>query len=631
MAGKGRPPQGRSAREGRRRPLPRSGSYGTLARATLIVLAGVCIYWNSLDTPFLWDDEIAVVTNQTIRSLWPPWGPLLPPAETPVAARPLVNASLALNYWLAGLDERGYHAWNLGVHLIAALLLFGVVRRTLEGEHLRECMGRDAANVAFVAALWWSIHPVVTEIVDYTTQRTTAMMGLFFLMTLYCAIRALDPPYRVRWQMSAVISCACGIASKEEMAVAPIVVALYDRLFVFPTVRQAWEARKRLYGGLALTWAGLAALMWRWPRWTTDSGVGDSWTYLLNQADVIPHYLRLALWPDALVVDYGVPTDVFPGDVIGGGILVAALVAASIVMLLRSPRLGFLGVVFFLTLAPTSSIVPIASEVGAERRMYLPLAAIAVLLVLAGRQIAARVQSSLLAHRQVVVAALFLVTAAWLGSLAALTVYRNSQYADPVALWRSSVQHRPHGRARFSYAIELVKAGERDAGLAQLREASRDYAPAQYALGVELSAAGDSAGAIQALDTFIAADPTHTNRIPARLLMGRLLFLRGRLDESASNFRQVAAMAPANIDAQLSLGDVLLTQKRYAEAVSHYRVVVSLQPNRADWRLRLGAALAETGDLSDAAEQFRAAMTLDPRNEIARTNLNRAVALLQHR
>jgi tetratricopeptide (TPR) repeat protein len=603
-------------------------SRGILVRATLIVLAGVCIYWNALDIPFLWDDQIAVVTNQRIRSLWPPWLPFLPPPDTPVAARPLVNASLALNYSLAGLDVRGYHAWNLGVHLTTAVLLFGVVRRTLEGERLRGWIAGDAANVALVAALWWSVHPLVTEIVDYTTQRTTGMMGLFFLMTLYCAIRALDPPHRARWQVLAILFCACGTASKEEMAVTPIVVALYDRVFAFPTVRLAWTARKRLYWGLASTWAGLAALIWQWPRWPADSGAGDSWTYLLNQADVIRHYVRLALWPDALVLDYGVPAQLSVGDVIGSGILVAVLVAATLVALWRWPRIGFLGAVFFLTLAPTSSIVPIASEVGAERRMYLPLAAVAVLLAVTGRQIAVRLRSSFPAHRPIVVAAVLIVTGAWTGSLAVRSVYRNAQYADPLALWRSSVEHRPNGRARLSYGVELVKAGQRDAALAELREAVRDYAPAQYALGVELSAAGDNAGAIKALDTFIAGDPTRTSRIPARLLMGRLLFVGGRLDESAYHFREVAAIAPGNVDARLSLGDVLLTGKRYADAVSQYTVIVSLQPNRADWRVRLGIALAETGSLAEAAKHFRAAMALDPLNQAARTNLNRAVALL---
>jgi TolA-binding protein len=631
MRRKGRPPRGRAAREGRRPPLGRPGSYGTFARAALIVLAGTCVYWSALDTPFLWDDETAIITNQTIRGLWPPWRPLLPPVETPVAARPLVNASLALNYSIAGLDVRGYHAFNLGIHLIAALLLFAVVRRTLEGEHLRERIGRAAANVALAAALWWSLHPLITEIVDYTTQRTTAMMGLFFLLTLYCAIRALDTSRRSRWQVAAVVACACGIASKEEMAVAPIVVALYDRLFVFRTLREAWNARGSLYRGLAASWAGLAVLMWRWPRWTTDSGAGDSWRYLLNQAGVIPHYLGQALWPDGLVVDYGLPADVALGDVSGGALIVASLMAATLLALWRAPRLGFLGAVVFLTLAPTSSIVPIASEVGAERRMYLPLAAIAVFVAVGGQQLAARLQSSFPVHRRVVGGGVLTVAALWIGSLAALSVSRNALYDDPVALWRSSVEHRPHGRARLAYGIELVNAGQHGAGLAQLREAVHDYQPAYYALGVELSAAGDSPGAIHALEAFLAADPAHANRIPARLLMGKLLFAGERLEESAQHFRKVLAIAPKNIDAQLSLGDLLMTQHRYAEAASRYHAVVNLHPNRAEWQLRLGIALAEIGDFAPAAEHFRVAVTLDPNNGLARANLNRAVDLLEAR
>jgi tetratricopeptide (TPR) repeat protein len=601
-----------------------------LLRAALIILAGICAYWNSLDLPFLWDDETAILTNQTIRDLWPPWQPLLPPLETPVAARPLVNASLAVNYAMDGLDVRGYHAWNLGVHLGAALLLFGVVRRTLEGGQLRERMGADAANVALIAALWWTVHPLLSEVIDYTTQRTTAMMGLFFLATLYCAIRALDSPHPARWQVFAVIACACGMASKEEMVVAPIVVALYDRLFVFPTVREALTTRRHLYAGLASTWVGLGLLMWRWPRSTVGFAAGDWWTYALNQAQVIPHYLRLALWPDRLVLDYGLPRQVALTDAMGGGIVVAGLLALTVVALVRWPRLAFLGGVLFVTLAPTSSIVPILSEVGAERRMYLPLAAIAVLVVMGGYRVLARARSAWPARDRLLTTAALVFAAAWLGSLGVRTAYRNAQYADALSLWGSSVEERPHGRARLAYAMALVNAGQSDAAIPHLREAVRDYEPARYALGVELAARGENAQAIQTMKAFIAADPAAGNRVPARLLLGRLLFADKRFHESAEQFRAVAALSPANIDAQLSLGDLLLTQKRYPEAASQYRVVVSLQPNQADWRLRLGSALAENGQLTEAVEHFRAAVTLDPGNELARSSLNRAEQLLGH-
>ena len=103
----------------------------TLPAGGLIVAAVIAAYGNSLAGPFIYDDVKAIVENPTIRRLWP-LGPVLsPPGEgQTVSGRPLLNLTLALNYALSGLDVWSYHAANLAIHLAAALLLFGVLRRT---------------------------------------------------------------------------------------------------------------------------------------------------------------------------------------------------------------------------------------------------------------------------------------------------------------------------------------------------------------------------------------------------------------------------------------------------------------------------------------------------------------------
>src|SRR5256712_13435053 len=126
-------------------------SHLSRARIALIVLAGICTYWNSLHVPFVWDDETAIVNNKTIRDVWPLWHPLVPPAETPVARRPIVNLSLAVNYALGVLDVTGYHVWNLGVHILAPLVLFGIIRRALSGERLGDRWNAAATNIALIA------------------------------------------------------------------------------------------------------------------------------------------------------------------------------------------------------------------------------------------------------------------------------------------------------------------------------------------------------------------------------------------------------------------------------------------------------------------------------------------------
>jgi hypothetical protein len=225
----------------------------------------------------------------------------------------------------------------------------------------------------------WMVHPLVTEPIDYVSQRTELMMAAFLLATLY--LRG--------W--TSVLCCALGMACKETMVVAPIIVILYDRAFTVESFREAFRERGRYYAALCATWLILIVLLWSSPRGDSAGYVGASvspWEYLLNQSVMIVRYLRLAFWPRGLVLDYGEPLHVSFTQVAPDFIAVAALLVATIVAFIRRPPIGFLGAWFFLTLAPTSSIMPISTEVGAERRMYLPLMAIVVLSVLVVRRCA---------------------------------------------------------------------------------------------------------------------------------------------------------------------------------------------------------------------------------------------------
>ena len=69
-----------------------------------------------------------------------------------VAGRPVINLSLALNWAISGDDPWSYHAVNLLIHALAALALFGVVRRSLTAPPLEERFRRDAAPLALAAA-----------------------------------------------------------------------------------------------------------------------------------------------------------------------------------------------------------------------------------------------------------------------------------------------------------------------------------------------------------------------------------------------------------------------------------------------------------------------------------------------
>jgi Flp pilus assembly protein TadD len=557
-------------------------------KLVVILLAAVAVatYWSGLRAPFVWDDDIAITTNQSIHQIAES---LNPPIETPVAGRPVVNLSLALNYAFGELDPLGYHVFNLAVLIASALLLFGIVRRTL-ARQLKAAAETSLTAIAMAPALLWMVHPLLSETVYYTTQRTESLMGMFYLLTLYAAIRARAKKRTGRWTMLAVLACAAGMATKESMVTAPIAVVLYDLIFEFESPRDAWKARGSLYLGLAVTWLELAAIIYTWPRSTVGvaTTVGPL-TYLFNQAQMIARYLWLTVWPHALVVDYGLPRPMHLTDVVLPGLLVVALVAATILALVRWPKVGFLAAMFFLTLAPTSSVIPIASEVGAERRMYLPLAALSVMVVFAA------VKFERLAPKKVAIAALTLVVTA----LAVRTAYRGREFESPLVLWQTAVERWPHGRSRFALGTQLMDAGRHDEATAQLRLAAADYPDAKAGLGTELLLQGKIDEGIRVLDAFVQENPSLPNRIPARVLL-------------AQGHRAVAERE--------------LTNRNAPAAEKAARQSIALDAGNADAHNLLGAALASQGNLQAAIPEFRAAVRINPKHEVALKNLAQATA-----
>jgi hypothetical protein len=369
--------------------------------------------------------------------------------------------------------------------------------------------------VAFAAALLWCLHPLNTEVVDYVSQRTESMMGLLYLLTLYAASRAMasptpDPGRSGFWTAVSIASCALGMAAKESMVTAPVVVLLYDAVFGAGSIAGALRARRGLYLGLSAGWIVLGVLMSSGPRAHSvglASGV-TSWTYLLNQAHVIAAYLTLVVWPRALVLDYG-PTPPVTLAAVWPQLLAVLILMLAVAVCWRWKRqLAFLGAVAFITLAPTSSVVPIATEVGAERRMYLPLVAIVVLVVVAAVALL-RWTSGAVARRYQYAAAAVLILVA--SGLAIRSARRNAEYHDPVLLWTTVLEHRPHGRAHHNLAVVLRERGDRAGAIDHYTKALTDFPDAHYAVGYELEVDGRHDEAIAHLREYVRLRPLDAN------------------------------------------------------------------------------------------------------------------------
>ena len=268
------------------------------------------------------------------------WGTWSSSPHSSIDARPLVRLSLALNFAWGGLEVRSYHLVNIALHCGCGLLLYGLLR-----------LSTERATAAFFVPLLWLVHPLNSECVNYIVVRTESLMVLFYLATLCCAARG--------WAVAAVCCSLLGMACKESMVSISLVVLLYDRTFVALSLGAALRRRPILYIGLGATWIPLAVLIFQ-------GGRGDSAGFARE----------VGVWQYALNIDYGYQLEMRWVAVWPEALFVLVLLCMAMWSWLHCRQVGFAALLFFIALAPTSSIVPILTEVGAGRRMYLPLAAL---------------------------------------------------------------------------------------------------------------------------------------------------------------------------------------------------------------------------------------------------------------
>ncbi len=595
--------------------LPTSRRRITLA-ALILVAVTVLVYLNSFSGAFVFDDEHAILENPAVKTLRPPWEIFFPNPPGLV-----VNFTLALNYALGGFDVRGYHACNLLIHLLAGLLLFGVIRRTLLIGPMAENYGEAAVGLSLATALIWSVHPLQTESVTYIIQRYESLAGLFYLLTLYSVIRgAASPPGR-GWYLLAVGSCALGMATKEVMVTAPVVIFLYDRTFLAGSFRR----RKGLYTGLIATWLVLVAVVLKksYAKWGGFSYEQTSpVSYALTQFGVIVEYLKLSAWPRALCLDRQWPIARTVGEIVPAALLIAGLLIAVLWSLRRRSPLGFAGAWFFLILTPTSSIVPIAGP-AFEHRLYLSLAAVVAVAVLSSYRILLRLfpdREKLRLRLSWGLAALIVVL------LGVLTVDRNRVYHSPVGMWKDVIAKSPRNPGvRTKLGLALAREGKLEEAEAQYRAVLRTdpgFLEARNNLGNLLARRGELE---EAIFHYAEAIKRRPGSAEAMNNLGNALVEAGRIEEGIARYREAIKFDPGFADGYTNLGLAFARKGKLDEAIEHYRRAIEVRPDNAAAFNNLGNALARQGKFREAAGCFRQALRLDPKFTPARSNLERTL------
>ncbi|MFC1654458.1 tetratricopeptide repeat protein [Myxococcota bacterium] len=446
-------------------------------------------------------------------------------------------------------------------------------------------LAQASTTLALFTAAIWLVHPLHTTAVTYIVQRTESLMGLFYLLTVYCAIRAFSADKKTRWYVLSILACALGMGAKESLITAPVVILIYDRIFVSRSFKELLAARWWYHLLMFATWAIVLILVFAGSRRLAPHSdmvtAMTRWQYFVTQFEVVTAvYLKLSFWPHPLVFDYGAPFKESLSQVIPYALFVLLLVAATVWALFKKPPAAFLGVWFFGNLLLTSSFLRLVSESIAERRMYLSLAALAAGAVIGAYLLFKRKKwplSTVAAAGGIAVLALGILTFA-----------RNADFKSTETIWEDNVRKRPdNARGWMNLGNEYAKQGRHH----------------------------------QAADAFAGAVKANPGYPDAHASRGIALAHSGRPDQALASLNRAIELDPALAHAWRIRGSLHGMHRNYDQAIIDLTRAIDLTPNDAGAYLDRGIAHERKGDLDRAVEDYRKALQLDPADARARAKL----------
>ena len=175
----------------------------------------MAVFWPVLTFDFVrWDDDISITQNPLLTAPWS-WALVgkVFTADEALRFKPLHCFLCRLLYEAFGFDPVAWHAFNLLLHIAAAVLFYVVLRRvygllaTGEGKLYAEWG-------ALLGAAVWALHPLRAEAVAWATASTYPLMAVCLLTSFVCYLEAHSSPAGThRWLAFAWVFAVAGYAT----------------------------------------------------------------------------------------------------------------------------------------------------------------------------------------------------------------------------------------------------------------------------------------------------------------------------------------------------------------------------------------------------------------------------------
>lgn len=613
--------------------VPARPDRGTVFAFIALLAVLLAVYSNSFQGDWHFDDYFTIVESPSIRLQSLDWdglkksfyGPTYGTAAQRVA-RPAAYASFALNYLAGGTAVTGYHVVNFLIHVLSSFFLFLLIRLTLTLPPMREKYGAVAYPVALLSSFLWATSPLHVHAVSIIVQRMASMAGLGYAAALYFYARARTARTgRGRVAVGALCGAAAltAFATKENTAVFPLAVLLYDVFFIQGISAGTWKrALKWSPLPLAVVIAlGLLYTDFAMERAVYESGVRpfSPLERLLTQARVFWLYLSLLLYPIPsrlmFLHDIDISRSILDPWTTAAAIAALALALAGAVLKARqAPLLSFAVLFFFLNHLVEGTLIPL--ELIFEHRNYIP--AMFLFVPIAYGMVCCLDYFAYNRGFQCFVAASLALLMAFQGHT---TFERNDVARSDVHLWLDNVRKAPNlSRPRINLAKHYYEAGMYDDAYRELKTAEelnrdtnlRQIGLASFNLGIYfLYQQRDVDRAEQQFLRALERFPGHSSSIVG---LSKVYLLRGKTAEAERLLRAHAPRNPRDAEMAVGYGLVLL---KAGDAQGALRAAAAAKELKGDapqpWELS-GEAWRRLGQWQKAAQCWKEVHRMNPGN-----------------
>lgn len=404
---------------------------------------GYAVYSNTLNVPFLYDDNEVIVNDEVLHLDSVTWEGL---KTILTVDRPVALLSFAFNYLFGGLDPYGYHVVNIIVHVLTAIGFSLFLEGTLllsSSPHLRE----RSLLISGLAGLLWLVNPLQTQAVTYIVQRMASMAAMFYVWSLLFYLRGRVSTYGLKnlYLFLAVLSALLAFGTKQNTFTLPIFVFLYE-LIIFRRGDISFLLEKRVVIGLFVFLILSSGLLWY--LYSTPLAIQPgSWliylgkTRLFTGISIVGFHITQLLLPTpsklSLEHDFRISRFLFdPVSTFFAVILVGALLLYGLVYLKRYNIISFF-IFWFLGNLALETFNPGLILVF-EHRLYLPSMGFFAIAAVGLNKIYISLDQK---KMKWLATALILIIIA---SFSINTYIRNSVWKDENSLWSDVVKKNPN-------------------------------------------------------------------------------------------------------------------------------------------------------------------------------------------